>query len=105
MQTKTTRELTPGDMVRIQSANTRGILIPFAESAGTVHVVESVEPWILTTGPNKGTQARSGRRRNGPLLWRINFVGGSPLMSGTETEEWVLFDAHSHTANVKQPTL
>ena len=72
-RTKTTETLVPGDKVRWQTATTdKGILLPLSEEhPGEVITVLGVEPWILTAGPKAGQQARQGRAKNSPLLFKI----------------------------------
>lgn len=48
------------------------VSVPAALNAPAIKAtVESVEPWILTAGPNAGTQARQGRGKTAPLLFTV----------------------------------
>jgi len=52
MSTKTT-DLKPGDTVKVAEA---------LNGNAYTATVESVEPWMLTAGPNAGQQAKQGRK-------------------------------------------
>ena len=60
--TPTTLDLTPGTRVAVR---------PALNAPGIEATVEAVEPWMLTAGPNAGTQARQGRGKNAPLLYTV----------------------------------
>ena len=60
-----TTELEPGTVVHVPAT---------LNSSAFSAMVESVEPWILTAGPNAGEQAKDGRGKNARPLFSVRLV-------------------------------